>query len=159
MFFKYLDTKCDRQEAIFLPDHDFEEYIASCGSPIEQIFRYAFDIICIENDLFLILDYQDAIVCGDKTYIADFTFDTETYFSDIYKCEHELKLVIECDGHEFHAKTKEQVKRGNERDLALKLEGYDVLHFSGSQIYNDPFGCARDTVNYICNKIGKIERL
>lgn len=57
--------------------------------------------------------------------------------------------MIECDGHEFHEKTKEQVIYDNEREYKLKSAGYDVLHFSGSEIYNNPYECAEKTLNYI----------
>ena len=35
------------------------------------------------------------------------------------------------------------------REYDLKMAGYEVLRFSGSQIYNEPFKCAEDTYNYI----------
>lgn len=59
------------------------------------------------------------------------------------------KLAIECDGHDFHEKTKAQVVKRNQRDMSLKKSGIDVIHFSGSQIYSDPFGCARELIDYI----------
>lgn len=62
------------------------------------------------------------------------------------------QLAIECDGHEFHEKTKEQVEYRNERDLELKKHGIDVLHFSGSQIYNNPFKCALQIIELIASK-------
>lgn len=66
-----------------------------------------------------------------------------------------MKLVIECDGHNFHEKTKEQVIRNNERDYDLQLAGYKVLHFSGSQIYESPLSCANDIYNFIQTTVGE----
>jgi hypothetical protein len=31
----------------------------------------------------------------------------------------------------------------------LKVAGYNILRFSGSQIYNHPFECAEETFKYI----------
>lgn len=48
-------------------------------------------------------------------------------------------VVIECDGHDFHEKTKEQVARDKKRDRFIKGQGYDVYRFSGSEIISSPF--------------------
>lgn len=47
------------------------------------------------------------------------------------------KIVIECDGHEFHEKTKEQAKHDKERDRYLTAQGFKILRYTGSEIYND----------------------
>lgn len=52
------------------------------------------------------------------------------------------KLVVECDGHEFHERTKDQAKRDRSRDRRLQESGYLVFRFTGSEIYRDAFGCA-----------------
>lgn len=132
---------------------------ADCKSPIEQIFNFAYDIvICNEgfpiNEL-LYLFPQTEIVANGNRYIADFLLDTDR-IGGIYR-EHSLKLVIECDGHEFHEKTKAQVEKNNKRNFDLQLEGYEVLHFSGSQIYKDPLKCAMDAYKYIRSKVGEID--
>lgn len=54
---------------------------------------------------------------------------------------------------EFHQKTKEQVQKDNEREYDLKMAGYEILRFSGTQIFNNPIKCAEDTYNYIIKKI------
>lgn len=45
------------------------------------------------------------------------------------------------------------MQRDNEREFDLKMAGYDVLRFSGTQIYNNPFKCAKDTYYYIVKRI------
>jgi very-short-patch-repair endonuclease len=51
-------------------------------------------------------------------------------------------LAIECDGHEFHEKTKEQAAKDKSRDRALVSGGLRVMRFTGSEIYRDAIGCA-----------------
>jgi hypothetical protein len=34
------------------------------------------------------------------------------------------------------------------------MAGYDVLHYSGSQIFNDPIKCANEIYDYITIKTG-----
>ena len=50
-------------------------------------------------------------------------------------------LVVECDGHDFHEKTKEQAARDKSRDREFTRLGYRVIRFSGSEIYRDAEKC------------------
>lgn len=50
----------------------------------------------------------------------------------------DLKIVIECDGHEFHEKTKKQVQKDKRRDRYLTKLGYKVLRYSGSELFSEP---------------------
>ena len=51
-------------------------------------------------------------------------------------------MVVECDGHDFHEKTRAQVARDNQRDQDLQELGYLVFRFSGSQIFAEPYAHA-----------------
>ena len=120
----------------------------NCKSPIEQIFMFAFDTLYFMGgrDTFfegMYLENQYLIEHENKKYYADFLLHHD--FADIEKSK---ALVIECDGHDFHEKTKTQVAKDNERSLDIKTEGYDIIRFSGSQIYNDPIGCAKKAIDY-----------
>lgn len=52
------------------------------------------------------------------------------------------KLVVECDGHEFHEKTKDQVARDKAREREIVSAGYEIFRFSGSEIWRNPLDCA-----------------
>lgn len=52
-------------------------------------------------------------------------------------------FAIECDGHEWHEKTKEQVARDKLRDRRLILDRIIPIRFSGSEIHRDADACAR----------------
>lgn len=56
--------------------------------------------------------------------------------------EYDVKVAIECDGHDFHERTKEQAARDRARDRELQSRGYLVLRFTGSELYRDPWKCA-----------------
>lgn len=47
-----------------------------------------------------------------------------------------VKVAIECDGHDFHEKTKAQAAKDKKRDRYLQAKGYRILHFTGSEIFN-----------------------
>ncbi len=146
-------TKESYQNLAFLNMSDFLESINTyCKSPIEKIFYMAYCLMDFDINegkyRYLTLYPQKEVNVGNKKYYLDFCFIAEDcgYESD-------YKLAIECDGHDFHEKTKEQVIRDNERTLDLKMAGYDLLRFSGSQIYNEPFKCAAKTMKYILKKV------
>lgn len=131
-----------------------------CQSPIEKILAFAFKLIAYENECdtapTLYIDSQKRIVANGKVYYADFVLNYEddngTGYTFVPK--NPFKLIIECDGHDYHEKTKEQVRHNNERDYDLKMAGYDVLHYSGSQIFNDPLKCAQEIYDYATMKSG-----
>lgn len=55
-------------------------------------------------------------------------------------------IAVECDGHEFHERTREQAARDKARDRAIVAAGFRILRFTGSEIYADPAKCARDVM-------------
>lgn len=63
-----------------------------------------------------------------------------------------LPLVIECDGHDFHERTKEQAKRDRKRDRALMAAGYHVMRFTGAEIWRDPHACVEEALSFIQKK-------
>lgn len=51
------------------------------------------------------------------------------------------KIAVELDGHEFHERTPQQVEKRNQRDRELLADGWQVLHFSGTEIHRKPVNC------------------
>lgn len=49
----------------------------------------------------------------------------------------ETYVAIECDGHDFHEKTKEQAARDKQRDRDLQSIGWAVARFTGSEIFKN----------------------
>jgi very-short-patch-repair endonuclease len=64
-------------------------------------------------------------------------------------------LVVECDGHDFHERTKEQARNDRSRDRALQEMGHTVFRFTGSEIYRAPLACARQIFRWIDNATWK----
>lgn len=50
--------------------------------------------------------------------------------------------VVECDGHNYHERTKKQAAHDKKRDRYMAKMGVGVIRFTGSEIYADPKGCA-----------------
>lgn len=132
---KEVDMKWD----LFFESYNFEDFV--CNSPIEAIFYFALCVTNVYKGFPFEIERQVDIETEKGNYRVDFIVRSK-----------EIKVVIECDGHEFHEKTKEQVAYGNDRDLNLKIEGYEVIHFSGSQIYNEPIVCCTKVMKYFKSK-------
>lgn len=62
------------------------------------------------------------------------------------------RLVVECDGHDFHERSKEQAARDHKRDRDLTLHGLKVIRFTGSEIHRAPDDCLMEIVNHITTK-------
>lgn len=58
-----------------------------------------------------------------------------------------VKLVVECDGHDFHEKTKVQAQHDKSRDRAMQDAGWKVYRFTGSEIYRSPLTCAESVMS------------
>lgn len=53
-----------------------------------------------------------------------------------------VKAVVECDGHNYHERTKKQAERDRGLDRAFQREGFRVFRFTGSEIWQGPEACA-----------------
>lgn len=63
-------------------------------------------------------------------------------------------FLIECDGHDFHERTKEQAARDRSRDrYALTRRRY-MMRFTGSEIWRNPFGCADEVIDLVSRAMG-----
>ena len=130
--------------SVVVTDTDSEEnvYLAKGGgwgdmalhiTPQEQIDEYR-------------VDFALGLVLGD--FGDDATRLGSTTPSNISELA-EMRLVIECDGHDFHERTKEQAARDKQRDRALFCLGYPVMRFTGSEIVAGPVKCAESVMKWI----------
>jgi len=58
-------------------------------------------------------------------------------------------LVVECDGHDYHERTKEQAQADKARDRALVRAGFKVIRFTGSELFKDPKACATEVLQHL----------
>jgi len=78
---------------------------------------------------------------------ADFLIISNPY----YEWGSPIRIVVECDGHEFHERTKHQAARDRGRDRKMQQLGYVVLRFTGSEIWADPMRCAHEVASCLLN--------
>ena len=109
-----------------------------CESSIERLFFETFDAIRTKN-IHTMYDYW----LDPQVEIGNYRVDFELINNK------DKKIIVECDGHEFHQKSKQQVEKDNQRERDLKKLGYEVVRFSGSEIFKDAEKCVEDLLDIL----------
>lgn len=108
----------------------FTDAFLSDGQNPPQYFQYRSSI----NGT-VVIEYQKR----ELDWLADFVISVPTYT--------DKKIIVECDGHDFHERTKEQAMRDRARDRAAQAAGYHMMRFTGAELFRDPLKCVRETLH------------
>lgn len=113
--------------------------LGACESPIEELFLAGFAYYGAMNPE----DYQLDQQVAHGRYRLDFvvTMGAGTKW--------EQRVGVECDGHDYHERTKEQARRDKRRDREMTRAGLPVLRFTGSELWRDARGCAEEVVDFL----------
>jgi very-short-patch-repair endonuclease len=144
-FQEYMYARAD--ERLDYAVHYVDKHHA-CDSPIERLFLIAFDLV--GND-------DGGVIYSEPPpgYDADWFFVKQqepilSYRADfvIGLVEHPeaQRIVVECDGHDYHERTKDQARHDRQRDREMQAAGFKVFRFTGSEIYRDAIACAQEVV-------------
>lgn len=154
---------------------DLDMIFEQCQSPIEKMFLSALICACNNKGIGISLyseenvpHFEDILSFASSylliypqkqigkyrvdillTLIMDGYYDYQT--EGIISGKH--SLIIECDGHDYHEKTKEQASSDKSRDRELQAIGYNIFRFAGSDIYKDVFKCVTECIEYLFDKI------
>ncbi len=134
---------------------EFKTAYDSCESPIEkQFFLWLHANLCGAH----ILSYIDRIrvvLPKDEAPKPDgnevFIFPQATienmridFLVELHSGKKISRIAIECDGHDYHERTKSQAAKDRSRDRKLQKLGLKVFRFTGSEIHHGPQKCARE---------------
>jgi very-short-patch-repair endonuclease len=131
-----------------------------CESPIEQILLssliwtcYGYESGPVEIwDSTLPFGKPDAdVLIAPQYQIGRHRVDFAILINGV--ANEEIKIVVECDGHDFHEKTKQQAARDKSRDRDLQIDGWKVFRFTGSEIWRDHEKCADHVAKLATNEI------
>lgn len=129
--------------------------IANTDSPIEAQLLVAFtfvlrvwgaSVLVAERGSPLKPEFYDNGVDRFETLVIP-QFQTHDYrldFAIFHSADRAVKIAVECDGHEFHERTKDQAQRDKARDRMLQQLGYKAIRYTGSEIYRKPVESAHD---------------
>jgi very-short-patch-repair endonuclease len=84
------------------------------------------------------IETQKDFVIYRKNYRVDFLITYKDDQNNIFK------LVVECDGHNYHERTKEQARKDKSRDRDFLRIGIPTIRFTGAEIYEDSSECAHE---------------
>lgn len=69
-------------------------------------------------------------------------------------CHGEIRYTaIECDGHDYHERTKGQASRDKKRDRALLALEIPTLRFTGSDIHYKLDECVEEIESFLFNRV------
>lgn len=128
----------------------------SCESPIEAMLGAAlvtYDRLFPQPEHLVISSQTDVGHFGPTARVLVFQYRFENYRIDWVMCEPPHTIFIECDGHNFHERTKEQAAHDRQKDRAIQQSGYPILRFTGSEIYGDPISCASQVFDFLGDTI------
>lgn len=117
-------------------------------SPIEQLLGEYLPTITNGYDDVQFDAFPDAF--SDPEWAAYFRCQQVLYdyrvdfcFKTVLRGDYRI-LALECDGHDFHERSKAQAARDRKRDRTPVKAGIKVIRFTGSEIYNRPAACAEE---------------
>lgn len=136
------------------PDVSPIETMLGCALVIELVERIDPSGGVEEASLAIIagMTFEDLVVPPFEGYTGAYQVKVGPYTVDFLITVRSLMygtgtFVIECDGHDFHEKTKQQIERDKKRDRYLQAKGMSVFRFAGSEIWRDPRGVARSILD------------
>lgn len=131
----------------------------ACESPIERGLAVMITLLAhlrgngtrlLEKGVLLpndtVVDGRDTLRLAPQYPIRKYRVDLLVGFSGAGTLD-EGYIAVECDGHDFHEKTREQAQRDKSRDRILSSEVAKVIRFTGSEIYKDPWACANEVLD------------
>jgi len=141
--------------------------LSACESPIEEAFLGALLAVALDHYLNLSIHADGPVtgILGGSAIVTDgtgpdapslsvtpqyrvgrFTVDFRIEYADTYS-EKRAVCLVECDGHDFHDRTKKQAARDKARDRKIAaVTNVSMLRFTGSELYQDAIGCANEVL-------------
>lgn len=130
-------------------------------SPIEQLLLVALRAdadmqpftqihFCLGEELPERPSFDQAAFIYPQAKIGTYRVDLAIWDATLpFELKNPRVMIVECDGHAFHEKTKEQARKDKQRDRFLQSKGYKVLRFAGSEIWADPRECANEVYSQL----------
>lgn len=107
----------------------------------------------MRNEGVLKLDVRAAVPVG--AYRADLVMSAQLRPGE---AQQPAKVVIECDGHMYHERTRAQAMHDRQRDRYMQREGFIVARFTGDEIIRSPFECAFEVYDLVLRDFARVDR-
>lgn len=127
--------------------------ISFCESPIEKLFLiewyYQTQHWSDYENIHIISQYEiDNYRIDFMIYIA--TFEEWADEKLEYPKNHKDKsLIVELDSYLWHGSSPEQFTKEKERERELKKQGWNIMRFSGREIYRNVEKCIEEILEFV----------
>lgn len=128
---EYMEAQYNTHFYTYFREHNIE-------SPIEQILYTSLIVVEILNDLNNITLVSQPSV---GKYRADFGLSYN-----------KKRLLVECDSQQWHERTEKERRYEKERDRYIKKQGYEIFHYTGKEIMEDPIKTATEIIEYLIDR-------
>lgn len=121
------------------------------GAALVIVWRLVHDSFGVPEEI-AIVEQADLVEGSGVAYarlVPQFKKGRERYDFALLVPSVPSPIFIECDGHDFHERTKEQAKKDRSRDRRIQGSGAFVLRFTGSEIWADPAECAIEIIDFV----------
>lgn len=143
-FVRIYDSILDRI-APELADH--RELDRLCESPIEVALGVALvwtSLIVDRNRPLIVALQNERDHYGSDSHLLIPQFEWKNRRIDFAVMLLGVSIFVECDGHDFHERTKEQAARDRSKDRQIQRGGFPILRFTGSEIFQNAGACAEE---------------
>jgi hypothetical protein len=139
-----LDRASPIERKLFLALHAYyaDELV---GCPGSNCLRTNDKVSSISD--FLIDKSQSPVFeCGDRDFEIDIFLylDYHIWTDNGRRIDCPFFVGIECDGHDFHERTKSQAAKDCSKTRTLKRKGLEIVRFTGTEITYRIDGCVED---------------
>lgn len=154
---------------------EYDRILDACESPIERLFADALldygyrsgsgfvpDVV-VTRMIWPTNGFGPVWLDGGSAHVV---FQAEIQLESVvrvdfafFDCSGKAAVAVELDGHEFHERTKEQASRDKRRDRSLVKNGWSVLRFTGSEVYENADGCLHEVCSAMHRlTVGRVQR-
>lgn len=107
-----------------------------CESPIEALFVAAFLPTLLRDPSYSLTP---------QAQLGDYRVD---FLVTLGLGGAERHVIVECDGHDYHERSKQQAERDKSRDRAITSQGLPVFRFTGRELHRDAGACVDEVVEF-----------
>lgn len=127
----------------------------ACESPIEKAFLAGVVTVASRRALGLslrIADKTTSLTQGQSSFTVHPQYRCCGHRADFMVEHRGVRAIVECDGHDYHERDKQQAKVDRQVDRARQREGFVLFRFTGSEIYNNPEHCAEEMIGDLLSR-------
>lgn len=135
-----LESRLQREMLKIIDIIGTSKELEKCESPIERSMFLGLCFAKIKSALFCTRSLTGQQIRTQQK------LENLPYRADImlYDYHSDMHMIVECDGREYHHASQELVNHDYKRERAIKDKGFEVVRFTGSEIYKDSYGCAEE---------------